>query len=147
MSQAQYLAKVNADVVNTKARMLAVRNASVQDLIEVMQTPRGAGGNMRIDTGFLRSSLKAAIGSANFVLTDRPDDQAKYSFDMGEITLVIVGAEINDTIEAVYTARYARPREYGARGYPGDRFVALAAQRWPQVVDANVAKLKAKVGG
>jgi len=147
MSQAEYLAKVNADVVNTKARMLAVRNASVQDLIEVMQTPRGAGGNMRIDTGFLRASLKAVIGSANFTITDRPDDQAKYSFDMGSITLVIAGAEINDAIEAVYTASYARPREYGARGYPGDRFVALAAQQWQQVVEANVAKLKAKVGG
>jgi hypothetical protein len=147
MSQAAYLAKVNDSVVNTKARMLAVRNESVQDLVEIMQTPRGAGGNMRVDTGFLRASLRAAIGSANFAVTDRPDDEAKYIFDMSAITLVIVDAEINDPIEAVYTARYARPREYGARGHPGDRFVALAAQQWQQAVEANVVKLKAKVGG
>lgn len=148
MTQQAYRATVDQQVADTKAKMVAVHKESVQRLVEVMQTTRDKGGNLRFDTGFLRASLKAAIGTANFALVQKPDAPgAKYIFDMSSISLVIVGAEISDPIEVVYTAAYARPREYGARGQPGDRWVALAAQQWPQVVDGAVRDLKARGGG
>lgn len=144
---ASYSAQVDEQVAEAKALMLAVRRESVQRHIEIMQTPLGAGGNLRVDTGFLRASLRTAIGSANFAITYKPDDEnARYTFDPSDVSLVIAGAEIDDPIEAVYTANYARPREYGARGQPGDRWVGLAAQRWVQTVESVVAEVKARNG-
>lgn len=48
---------------------------------------------------------------------------------------------------AVVQSTYANdiPVGYGARGQAPDRWVALAAQRWPQVVEQECAKAKASV--
>lgn len=148
MAQGSYSAEVDRQVAQTKALMLAVRNESIERHVEIMQTPRAQGGNLRVDTGFLRASLRFAVGQANFAITYKPEGEgAKFAFDSAAVSLVLAGADIEDPIEAVYTANYARPREYGARGQPGDRWVALAAQQWPQVVDGVVADLKARRGG
>lgn len=142
-----YTAQVDQDVAQVKELMLLARNEGVERQVELMQTPVGAGGNLRVDTGFLRASLKAAVGHANFTVTFRPDGEAKYSFDLGEVSLVIAGAELEDAIEVVYTANYARPREYGARGQQGDRWVALSSQRWPQTMAGVVKDIRARRGG
>lgn len=142
-----YTAQVDKDVAAIKARMVAVRNESTERQIEDMQTPVGAGGNLRTDTGFLRASLRGAIGQANFSITHKPGDVANFTYDPGAIVLIIANAELTDAIEVVYTANYAEAREFGARGQPGDRWVALAAQRWQQNVEGVVADLKARSGG
>jgi hypothetical protein len=149
MAQASYMAKVAADVATTKARMLAIRNEAAQRTIEIMQTPgpsvanpgASAGGAMPIDSGFLRASLMAGLGGANFALKDNPNPDGRHRYDGGEVALVIASADLNDTITAVYTARYARIVE---ERYA---FVRLAAQRWPQTVDGVVAEVKARTGG
>lgn len=148
MAESTYSAQVDRDVADTKAKLLAVHKEAVQRQVEDMQTPVGAGGNLRVDTGFLRASLKAAVGQANFAMTAPPDGEAvKFSYDAGEVTLIIAQAQIEDAIEVVYTANYALAREFGARGQPGDRWVALAGQRWQQNVEGVVADLKARSGG
>lgn len=146
MAQGSFTARVRADVAKAKELMLAVRNESVQRIVEIAQTPKAAGGNMRVDTGFLRASLMATIGDANFTLKDKPDGEARYSWDAGQVGLVILGADIKDPITVVYTASYARPREYGARGQAGDRFVGLAAQQWQRVVDEVSAEARTRAG-
>lgn len=103
----------------------------------------GGAGNLPVDTGFLRASLVVSIGDAMPPLVDNPSDDTAKNWDVGEVKLTITGADLTDTITAVYTAKYARRIEYGFNGtdslgrkynQTGTRFVALAAQQWPRIV-------------
>lgn len=172
MAQGAFTGQVSAWVAETKQRMLAVRNESIERVIEIMQEPgpskastkiaiasgsglgklrkdgtrgaskkgfgpvfSGGSGNLPVDTGFLRSSLMASAGKANFMLRPNPDDTKRYSYDAGQITLVLLKANLGDPVEAVYSANYARAIEYGTHGRAGRRFVGLAAQQWPRIVN------------
>jgi len=147
MSQGKFTAEVEAFVAKSKERMDAVHRESAQRIVSVMQTPRAAGGNLRVDTGFLRASLVATTTGILPPTTGKPDGPAAFSYIAGTINLVIAGADIKEPITVVYTANYARPREYGARGQPGDRWVSLAAQQWQRVVSEVVAEVKTRTGG
>lgn len=147
MAQGSFSAKISSWVKETRERRDAVYRGSAQRIVEIMQTPRAAGGNLRVDTGFLRASLVATVGGNLPPQTIKPDGVAAFTYDAAAINLVIAGAEINEPITAVYTANYARPREYGARGQAGDRWVALASQRWHQVVEQECAEARARAGG
>lgn len=147
MAQGSFSAQISDWVKETRERRDAVYRGSAQRIVEIMQTPRGAGGNLRVDTGFLRASLVVTTSSALPAQTAKPDGPVTFSYDAAASSLVIAGADIKDPITAVYTANYARPREYGARGQAGDRWVALASQRWPQVVEQECAEARARAGG
>lgn len=147
MAQGSFAAQVSGWVRETKERREAVHKESAQRIVGIMQTPRGAGGNLRVDTGFLRASLLATTGSALPSTVDQPAGGGSFSYDAGQINLTIAGAEISQPLTFVYTASYARPREYGARGQAGDRWVALAAQRWGQVVAEVCTEAKSRAGG
>ena len=155
MAQKSFSAQVSEWVKETKERQIAVRNEAAQRVIAIMQTPVGQGGNLPFDTGFLRASLMAVIGNANFELKANPESGAAVPYDAGQISLIIAKAKLSDTVEAVYTAKYARRMEYGFSGkdslgrtynQTGRRFVALAAQQWPRIVSevATEAKARAK---
>jgi hypothetical protein len=137
MAQQSFTAQINAWVAATKERGEAVFKQSAQEVIETMQTPVAAGGNMPVDTGFLRASLRTTLNAPTQGGLANPGTPAQY--DSGSVSLAINGAGLGDTIYAVYTANYASFVEYGSRGRPGRGFVRLAAQQWPQIVD-QVAK-------
>lgn len=145
MAQGSFSAQISSWVKETRGLRDAVYRGSAQRIVEIMQTPQAQGGNLRVDTGFLRASLEATTSSNLPPVTFKPDGIDAFPYDAGPINLVIAGAEISEPITVVYTANYARPREYGARGQPGDRWVGLSAQQWPQVVDQECAKAKASV--
>lgn len=147
MAQGSFAGQVSKWVAETKERRDAVHKESTQRIIGIMQTPRGAGGNLRVDTGFLRASLIATTGSTLPPTTAKPDGAVAVTYDASAISLVIAGADISDPLTAVYTANYARHREYGANGQPGDRWVALAAQRWGQVVEQVCIEAQSRAGG
>lgn len=147
MAQGSFSAQISIWVKETRERRDAVYRGSAQRIVEIMQTPRGAGGNLRVDTGFLRASLVVTTSTALPPQTIKPDGPWAFSYDAAATSLVIAGADIKDPITAVYTANYARPREYGARGQAGDRWVALASQRWPEVVEQECAEAKSRAGG
>lgn len=147
MAQGSFTAQVRAFTDKAKANMDAVHRESAQRVVEVMQRPRGAGGNLRVDTGFLRASLVATTTGALPPTREKPDGIDVFPYDAGPINLIINGADIKDPITVVYTANYARPREYGARGQPGDRWVSLAAQQWQRIVSEVVTEVKARTGG
>ena len=155
MPQGSFSAQVNDWVKGSKARMVAVRNEAAQRTIEIMQTPVAKGGNLPVDTGFLRASLKAAIGTANFQEIEN-DASASLTYNPEDISLIISGADISDTIEAVYTAKYARRMNYGFSGEDSlgrvynqapRLFVDLAAQQWPQIVDQVAREAEGRAGG
>lgn len=102
----------------------------------------GGTGNLPVDSGFLRASLMGVIGEGTFTATEPPKDGSGFSYDAGQINLVIAGSKLTDTITVAYTAAYARRMEYGFKGtdslgrkynQPGRAFVRLAAQQWQRV--------------
>lgn len=147
MAQGSFAAEVSDWVRQTKGAAREVYRESAQRVVETMQVPRAMGGNMRVDTGFLRASLVATTTGIIPPLQGKPDGVPAFSYDAGQINLVINGADITDTITVAYTANYARPREYGSRGQPGDRFVALAAQQWQRIVSEVATEAQARAGG
>lgn len=139
-------AQVSAWVAATKQRTVAVRNESAQRIVEIAQRPMAAGGRMRVDTGFLRASLLATTSTALPGPTFKPDGDVRFSYDPGQVALTIAGADLDDVITAVWTANYARPRNYGSRGQPGDHFRDLAAQQWTNVVAQVAAEAQSRAG-
>jgi len=124
--------------------MLVVFQQSVQDVVGIMQTPVGGGGNMPVDTGFLRASLEAKIGAAPTGYKRKTSNEPNsYTLVSAQYTLTINSARIGDTIYAVYLANYAWYQEYGSNGRAGRGFVRLAAQQWQRVVRDNVRKARA----
>lgn len=112
--------------------MLAVVKESVQRTVDRMQKPTAKGGNMPVDTGFLRNSLQAGINMPKPGPGENPGNPAGYND--GDVILAIQAAELGDTLWLTYSANYARYVEYGAQGRPGRGFVRLATQRWQQTV-------------
>lgn len=147
MAQGSFSSQVSGWVAGTKDRRDRVYRESAKRVIQVMQRTRNEGGNLRFDTGFLRASLVVTLSDALPAQTFKPDGVAAFPYDPGGANLVIAGAHIKDPITAVYTANYARPREYGAKGQTPDRFVALAAQQWQTIVNQVCAEAQSRAGG
>lgn len=144
---ASFEEQLKAIKVKVLARAETVFRASAQDLAAEMVLPGpskrgpGQGGNMRVDTGFLRNSQVASLTEMPRVdpARTRPEDAKPNSFgdNLNSVNLVIAGAGLGDTIYIGFTASYAAPRE----AY--DQYVALAGQNWRQIVASNVEKAKA----
>jgi hypothetical protein len=142
MAGGSFSATVDAWTRKSKKRMRVVFQSSVQDVVEVMQTPVGAGGNMPVDTGFLRASLEAKIGSPPQGYRVKSKFDFGYQLDSAQYTLTINQADIGDVIYAVYLAEYAWFQEYGSQGRAGRAFVRLAAMQWSRIVQTNVRKAR-----
>lgn len=147
MAQGSFSAQISSWVSETKDRQERVYKESAKRIVAIMQTPRSQGGNLRFDTGYLRSSLTANTTGTLPPVTYKPDGVESFSYDAAAINLVISGADIKDPITIVYTSNYAVHREYGSSGHPGDRWVALAAQRWQAVVSEVCLEAQKRAGG
>jgi hypothetical protein len=134
----------------------AVFKTAVQATVEDMTVPRAAGGNMPVDTSYLRNSLLAS--TAAMPLANRepafkgdPGNAAA----MAQVEAVITGAGPGDTVNVGFTAIYARRMNYGFVGtdklgrmynQAGYKFVELAVQKWTQQVEAAIKEGKASRG-
>ncbi|PSJ60746.1 hypothetical protein [Pseudaminobacter soli (ex Li et al. 2025)] len=142
--QARFSGQIDEWVLATEQRLTAVMRESARRTIEVMQTPVSEGGNMPIDTGFLRASLTVVInGKPPQAL--RVSDGQKHMYNASAIVLEIAKFNAGDRLVAGYTANYALHVEYGARGREGRGFTRLAAQQWSQIVRDVTAEAKARV--
>lgn len=135
-----FASSVSAWVAKTKARTEAVFKESAQRVLEVAQTPVGQGGNIPVDTGFMRASLMATLGDPGFSVTFNPQNGQTYQYDGGQIALTINNAKLGDTISAVYTASYAIHVHYGTSKMPPRPWVTLAAQQWQRIVSEVCAE-------
>lgn len=123
----------------TEARMEAVFRTAAQSMIEEAQTPTDKGGNMRVDTGFLRNSGTAALNSIPTGSALQGQTFRQVDWDAAPSVLVINRAKIGDRIVFGWTANYADVRERK------DGFMRLAAQNWPQHVKRAAAKVRKEV--
>ena len=135
-----FSAQVDEWVRQTERRLEMVFKESVQTLFEEAQKPAGEGGNMPIDTGFLRNSFVAGLNGTTSL--SGPD----------AYIAAIAGANIGDVIFGGWTAAYARRIEFGfvgkdslGRNYnqTGRGFARKAAMRWPQIVRESADRARA----
>ena len=125
-----FTAQVGAWAAKTKRQMDAIVKTAVQDVVGDMQKPKAKGGNMPVDTGFLRNSISTTLDGS----TPRGTAGGAEGY-----ILAIAGYETGDTILVGYTANYAVHQEYGTRYLRGNAFRARAVRKWPQFV-AKAAK-------
>lgn len=117
---------MDAWVRQTDTRMEAVFKQSTQQVFFIAQEPRGKGGNMPVDTGFLRNS---AVGSLNAPASGAPGNPS-------QVGVAISRAKLGDVIWVGWAANYARAME---RRYA---FMRLATQQWQRIVNDNTKKLR-----
>lgn len=145
MANKTFSAQVSERIRAYERRINLVFKASAQDLVSelndqltemVYNQPYAPGQPTR--TGFLRASLVVSKEAMPKLIAENPG--GTFNLDTGDIILEIVGSEIGDTLYLGYTANYGAFVHYGARGQPPRPWILLVAQRWQQIVDANVRK-------
>lgn len=135
-------AQVGDFAKQTKIAAEAVFHKSAERVTEVMQTPRGEGGNMPIDTAYLQNSLQGSNDQMPQIREDaRPVPGQVYSYDSGPINLIINNTPLGGTVYLGFTASYAGFQEFGTSKMEGRFFVTLAAQRWNQIVKETEGEL------
>lgn len=136
MAKKRFNAQVESFVSDYKDRLLAVAKDATMQVIEEAQQPVGKGGNMRVDTGFLRLTGQVRLNGLPFgpsrIEDGFPPEQ--------DVTLTLGTAKLGDDIFFGWTANYARARE------AKDGFLGLATQKWQQFVDKSVNKLRSRLG-
>lgn len=123
----------------TSRNMELLFKASAQDVYSIAQTPVAQGGNMPVDTGFLRNSFVSGLNGSTAL--SGPD----------AYMLAIAGAKLGDVIFGGWTAKYAARMEFGFSGadslgrvynQEGRGFARKAAMQWPRIVQTNAAVFK-----
>jgi hypothetical protein len=151
-----FAAEISEWVTEVKAYHEAVFHESAQRVTDLMNTPRGQGGNLPVDTGYLWHSLQASNSEMPKINPEaQPAKAASYAYSSGPIELVINGTELGQAIYLGYTAAYAARINYGFTGQDslgrnysqrGAMFVELAAQKWQSIVTQVEGELAARLG-
>lgn len=135
--------QIDRFVLNTEEKLLAVTRESIEAVVEDAQLPGpskndpvGQGGKMRVDTGFLRATGLAQIGSMPFGPSNERDAKSRYVWAKNQLEIVLASMKIGDTLYFGWTADYARIREM----YDG--FLEGAVQKWQTHVDESVKRFK-----
>ena len=136
-----FTTQLDAWTKKTEARVEAVFKTSFSRLVEEAQTPVAKGGNMRVDTGFLRNTGVASIGG----LPSGPDKNpfkepgSAPEWTNSELATTINRLRLGQVIFFGWTANYAQHRENR------DGFVRRATQNWQMIVNQATKDAKAAI--
>lgn len=123
-----FAAQVKAFASKSKRKQEVIFRTSAARVMEEANVPKDQGGNMPVDTGFLRNSDTAGT------TPDGGQDPA----------LVFATVEVGQTVYAGWTAAYAMRQEFGFVGtdslgreysQEGSAFLRSSAQRWQEYVN------------
>lgn len=135
-----FTAVIKDFAAKTKQQIRNVMRESVQDVIDEAQTPKSQGGRMPIDTGFLINSVVSGLNGSFSPSSGKED--ASGSASIASYTLTIANMDLGDVAQFGWAAHYAMIQEVGNSKIVGNHFAGSAAAKWPQFVEANVARLK-----
>jgi len=134
----KFIADVTQFANKTADQMLRVAKQSIQDTVRAAQVPVAQGGDMPVDTGFLRNSVTASIlGGAS--ASGNPDAGKNSETSNDAVILALSSLELGDPFQVAWTAEYAIARHYMVGvGQGGGLWRDKAAQNWSTVVAKNV---------
>jgi len=125
----RFIADVSRFSRLTKEKMLRVARQSLQDVVRIAQRTVADGGDMPVDTGFLRNSLVTEVGGSRV-------GEGGDSYILG-----ISALELGEPFIVAWAAEYAVKRHYSVGvGQGGGLWRDRAAQQWSRIVEQN-AKL------
>lgn len=133
-----FAAQVGAWAHKVPRAIEIVFKEAAQELVEQMQML------VPIDTGFLRSSLTASTSAMPRLHRENPG--APVPADLGEVMLVIAGADLGDTLYLGYTANYSAYVHYGTQGRTPRPWVNIVAQRWEAIVADKAKEVRGRLG-
>lgn len=131
-----FSSQINAWTRKSRLRMMAVAKDSAQTLTEEVLTPRAKGGNMTVDTGYLRNSAHADVnavprGTGFYDPSDAAGERVTSS-----TVEAILKLQPGDKYYLGFTANYA---QYMEARYA---FIRLAAQNWDKIVAESVKRVR-----
>jgi hypothetical protein len=127
----KFVADVSAFADKTADQMLRVAKQSIQDTIRIAQRTVADGGDMPVDTGFLRNRLVTELRGAQVA-------EGADSYILGLSSL-----QLGDPFQVAWTAEYAIPRHYMVGvGQGGGLWRDKAAQQWSRLVAQNAARVR-----
>lgn len=135
------LGEMDAWVRQTEDRLLAVAREATQRTVSKAQDriPR--------DTGFARASVRASLDSMPPIIPSaRGTEGATYTYNSGEIAVVLAGLQPGVTAYIGWTASYVGFLEAGHSKQAPTGFVGISAIEWPATVAAVTQELKARAG-
>lgn len=150
----EFSANVGKWATQTEQRLNAIFRESSKRVLHDMQTSVGHGGNMPVDTGFLRASLIVSLNGAVPMANRKPHANSSLVWNEGAMIATIAKATHHDRIVCGYTAVYARRLEYGFFGKDKlgrqyrqrpRAFVRSAIAKWHLIVAQVSRELKARV--
>lgn len=133
-----FTAQLSAWARKSEDRMRAIVQESAQRVFEQANTPIAQGGNLPVDTGFLRASFAVDFDGMPSGPSENPGRQT-FVADSAGIAMKLVGFEPGDTIYAGWTANYAIYMEVRYA------FQRRAAQNWPTIVRNVTAEAKSRI--
>lgn len=141
-----FTATIEDWVKETEARMLAVTRDSLNVMINDMQQRDSDGGLMRVDTGFLRLTGKAALNTIPSGPSQKPKDApvGQYTgvydtWDGQTLLAVLMDMKLGDTFYWGWTAAYAPVRE------TYDGFMDRPMQNWQGYIDSSTNRLRDRI--
>lgn len=127
----KFVTDVSRFADKTADQMLRVAKQSIQDTLRMAQTTVAKGGDMPVDTGFLRNSLVTEVRGAQV-------GEGADSYTLG-----ISRLELGDPFQVAWTAEYAVPRHYMVGvGQGGGLWRDKAAQKWSTFVAQNARRVQ-----
>lgn len=127
----KFIADVSKFADKTKGQMLRVARQSIQDTVRSAQVTVAQGGDMPVDTGFLRNSLVTEVRGSQV-------GEGADSYVLGLSAL-----QLGDAFQVAWTAEYAIPRHYMVGvGQGGGLWRDKAAQRWSGFVERNARAVR-----
>jgi hypothetical protein len=139
MAFADLKTQMDAIVIRTEARLLAVTKQAIYDTAMESQKTRTDGGKMPVITGFLR---RTGISSLNTPPSGpiRGDRDKTYTWSGDSVLKVLSGMKIGDIFYFGWSAIYAR-KQNTRHG-----FLDAALMNWQRNVDAAIAVFRKKDG-
>lgn len=135
-----FIASVDDWIKKSEARIEYVAKEATSRVINEAQKPVSKGGNMRVDTGFLRNSGMASIGVLpSGQETNLNPDLKLLDYDFAESAITINKWKVGEVLYFGWVANYARYRENK------DGFMRRAAQNWQQHVKETVRDAKVAI--
>lgn len=131
-------AQVHQIIRRNSALMTMVAQESTQRLIHIVQTPKGKGGKLPLDTGFLRASGRTSYtGMPTGPVRGRDREEG----EAGEIysapaAVTLAGFKLGTAVFFGWTAIYARRQNL----YSG--FLDSGIRQWQKIVDGVVRDLR-----
>lgn len=150
MAERSFSASIAAFAEKTKAQMAAVLSESIQDVMDIAQTPVANGGRMPVQDGHLINSVVTELNGSRIGSAATTASKSGAN-STANIALLVAQIRPGDVARIGWTAAHALRQHEGfvgedslGREYDqgGKFWVDGAAAQWQAIVARNVARLK-----